>query len=156
MSDDVESVDKIISKIKKKYDQDSEGWRVTGGKDPYGNKDMFIQQAPNTWWLKSKEISPFQSIMYGKEIKNIDEEIDKKIRDSNMGKDELLALFGLAVPTKKEEVIFTQGIADMNKKRASQIEEKIAEKDKNASKNLRKQINHMFQKHYPDRETMYE
>ena len=83
MTDDskIKPISSIVKKIKKKYDEDKEGWQVHGGVDNNYNHDLVISQQPNTWWIKSKPVDPYRSISFGKEFKNVDlTDLDQQIR----------------------------------------------------------------------------
>ena len=78
---DTEPIDHVMRKIKKKYDTDQENWNVIGNADKDGNREMFISQQPNTYWLKMKQINAYSHMVLGSELTNLDDEINKNIGD---------------------------------------------------------------------------
>ncbi|MBD3353244.1 MAG: hypothetical protein GF364_17320, partial [Candidatus Lokiarchaeota archaeon] len=85
MTDDPMPLSKIIKRIKNKYDKDDDeekkNWKVRGGTDEQGNKDMLITRDPDAWYVKSKQIDPVKHISFGNElyIRNLDEDIQSEI-----------------------------------------------------------------------------
>jgi len=79
---DPEPIDHIMKRMKKKYDEDKETWNVISSEDRDGNREMLINHAPNTWWLKMKQVNPYNYLSAGKELHNIDDEINERIGKS--------------------------------------------------------------------------
>jgi hypothetical protein len=59
----------VIKKMKKEFDKDPNGWGVIGSNDEEGNYDTFITKKPNTYWLKSKALSPYSSLSMGSVVR---------------------------------------------------------------------------------------
>ena len=153
---DFDAMNEIMKKIKRKYDKDPENWNVAGGTDQDGNHDMFFHQAPDTYWLKSKQISPYQYLSLGSELKNIDMEIQNKIGNpSGQSAQDLLRMFGMAVPTEKKEMILASGLEYHSQPFANQIKSNVDEKNPNFARDMNKEIENLFRKKYPQRSGMF-
>lgn len=157
---DVEPIDGVIRKIKKKWDQDPENWSVLGNIDKDGNNEMLISQAPNTWWLKMRAVNAYQNMAFGKELTNLDTEINKQIlADPNYVKklnpqEEMLRLFGMVVPSKKD-MIYTSGVELHSPKLVKTQKEKIEEKESEADRLFRKYLREKWAKEQFEREGLY-
>jgi hypothetical protein len=152
-----EPIDHVMQKIKKKYDSDQENWSVLGNSDKDGNREMFISQQPNTYWLKMKQINPYSHMALGTELTNIDDEINKNIGTSGKkinSQQELMQLFGMVTPSKKD-VIYTAGIERYSPPASNELKNKVEEKEPDADKNFRKALRQKWEKEYFDREGIY-
>ena len=153
--DEVEGIGKIVKNIKKKYDDDQENWKVMGGTDKEGNHDLIISQNPNAWWLKSKSIDPYRSITFGKELRNIEDDIQsqmgKKEFDPN---DAFHALFGMSVPVEKD-LITALGIQKVAPKEMSYLKRNIEDKNPSLDKKLNSKVKKTWKELYPDRDNVY-
>ncbi len=159
---DIKPISSIVKKIKKKYDDDKEGWSIQGGKDSHGNHDLLISQNPNTWWLKSKPIDPYRSISYGKELKNLDlKDLDQEIASEtnqklkNKKKEAFHSLFGMSVPISDSELVNALGIARVAPKEINTLKHRIDEKYPNSELHLKKKVKKKWQKAYPDRDNIF-
>jgi hypothetical protein len=155
--DDILPIGRTIKRIKREYDEDSEDWRVIGGNDGYGNRDMFVQHAPNTWWLKSKAITPHSNLTVCKQVRNIDDEITNRGAGFNESdaQQELHRLFGMMVPVSNEEAIVTHGIERQSPPLAEDLRQKIEERDRELPRRMRRNLDSSFRKHFPMRDNMY-
>ncbi len=159
----IEPIDKTLKKIKKKWEQDKEGWSVLSNVDKDGNKEMMISQAPNTWWLKMKQITPYRNMAFGQDVKNMNDEIDQKIQslggDKGKKDPELLkrlGLFAMGVPVpKKKEMLFTSGVEMHNSELVEEQKEIIEEKDKDADRLYRKYLREKWKRTQQLRDNMY-
>ena len=157
---DPEAIGQILKGIKKKYDEDSEDWKVMGGMDEYGNKDLIISQEPNSWWIKSKPIDPYRSISFGKELQNIDirsidDDIAKEVGKNKTDKRDVFhQLFGMAAPTEKD-LVSAMGIQRVAPKEMSVLKQRISEKNINAELELRRKVRKTWQKQFPDRDNLF-
>ncbi|MHA1519242.1 MAG: hypothetical protein ACTSRK_03575 [Promethearchaeota archaeon] len=157
-----ESIDRIMLKIKKKWEADPEGWSVLGNVDRDGNREMFINQAPNSYWLKMRTVTAKNQMAYGRELHNIDDEINEKIygsREKNSGKPiqnklDLIQLFGMMVPSEKE-ILYTAGVERFSPDLAKKQKEIIEEKETDADKIYRLYLRKKFQREFEFRENMY-
>jgi hypothetical protein len=151
-----EPVDKILKKIKKKWEADKENWSILGSTDKEGNEELIISQAPNSYWLKMKSISAHNKMAYGKELKNIDDEIMKNHLSYPINSQkEMLRLFGMMVPTSKKDVLYTSGVELHSPvKRDIQVM-KIEDKETNADKDFRKYMRNRWRKEQPERDGLY-
>ncbi len=157
---DPKPIDSIIRKIKKKWDKDKENWSIISNHDRDGNKEMLITQAPNSYWLKMKTVTARSQMAYGVEIKNLDDEINKnlKINKKTHGKpntkQELMQLFGLIVPSKKD-ILYTTGIEQISPQKVQNQKDKIEEKEKEADKLFRLYLRKKWAREQALREGMY-
>ncbi|TFG20931.1 MAG: hypothetical protein EU530_01905 [Promethearchaeota archaeon] len=163
MTDDssIKPISSIVKKIKKKYDEDKEGWQVHGGLDSQHNHDLIISQNPNTWWLKSKPVDPYRSISFGKEFKNVDltdldQEIASKTNQPLKKKEDILhSLFGMSVPVSDQELINAMGIARVAPREMNTLKNRIDEKNPNSSQELKKKVKKKWEKKYPQRDNIF-
>ncbi|MCP4761917.1 MAG: hypothetical protein GY870_09045 [archaeon] len=157
MSNDPEEVGRILKKVKEKHDKDKENWKVMGGIDSQGNRDLIISQDPSTFWIKSKAIDPYRSISFGKEmnIKSIDDEINCLIGKTKFNPNEAFhQLFGMAAPSERD-IITAAGIERVHPKEMNFLKERVEEKYKNSEINLKKKIRKTWKKQYPDRDNIF-
>ena len=82
-------ISKVIKKMKKQYDKDPKDWKIISSKDKDSNTDTLITKQPNTYWLKSKKLSPYSALSMGTVLKNIDNEIDNNINGQEIPLDNL-------------------------------------------------------------------
>jgi hypothetical protein len=146
----------VIKQLKRDYDKDPKGWNLIGSRDDQGNSDTFITKKPNTYWLKSKMLSPYSSLTMGSAIRNIDKDIDERIGNTNeLTPDEMLRLFGMIVPIKKDKNIVAAGIERYSESQGDYLKTIIHEKDPNLGHQLAKRIDEEFIKKYPQRKNLY-
>lgn len=150
----VAPINSIIKRMKKEYDKDPVDWRVIGASDKEGNNDMFITKKPNTYWLKSKQLSPYSALTMGTSIRNIDKDIDEKI-GKEMSADEMLRIFGMIVPIKKNKSVIASGIEKYSQKEGDYLKKIIKERDPNISFHLARRVDEEFTKKYPQRRGLY-
>ena len=148
-----------MRKIKKKWDKDPEGWSVFGNVDRDGNREMFINQAPNSYWLKMRTITAHNQMAFGKELRNIDDEINQKIGGRHnqkkiQSKEELLQIFALMTPSEKE-YLYTAGVERFSPKFVESHKMKIEEKETDADKLYRLYLRKKWQREQEMRENMY-
>ncbi|TFG00920.1 MAG: hypothetical protein EU541_01005 [Promethearchaeota archaeon] len=148
-------VSNVIKKMKKEYDKDPKDWRIIGSTDKQGNKDTFIKKKPNTFWLKSRSLSPFSALSMGTVVRNIDKDIDQEIYGKKLSKEEMLNLFGMVVPIKKNQNIVASGIENFSKERGNHLRKIIKEKNPNVGYQLAKKVDEKFRHLYPRRDEMY-
>jgi hypothetical protein len=150
----VAPINSIIKKMKKEYDKDPVDWRVIGARDKEGNNDMFITKKPNTYWLKSKELSPYSALTMGTTLRNIDKDIDERI-GKEMSADDLLRIFGMIVPIKKDQSVIASGIEKYSQQEGNYLKKIIKERDPNISFHLARRVDEEFTKRYPQRRGLY-
>ena len=146
-----------MRKIKKKWDNDPNNWSVISNEDKDGNREMFINQNPNTYWLKMKQISPYSNLALGTELKSIDDEITKKYGDKSQSiksKQDLMQLFGMMTPSKND-ILYTTGVERFSPELSNEMKGKIEEKSPHADKEFRKKIREKWERDHFDREGMY-
>ena len=144
----------VVKKMKKEYDKDPKGWSLIGTKDDHGNSDTFITKKPNTFWLKSKMLSPYSALSMGSVARNIDKDIDNKVGNT-LTPDDMLRLFGMVVPVSKDQNIITAGIEKFSQQHGGMIKTAIAEQKPNLEYSLAKRIDEEFTKKHPQRKNLY-
>ncbi len=157
---DPEPIENVVRKIKKKWEQDKENWSVVSGVDRDGNREMLINQAPNTYWLKMRQITAHNNMAFGKELTNIDDEISKQINGKSAksisNKEDLLQLFGMVVPSKKDDKVYTMaGTEKVSNEQIHEQKQKIEEKDTDADKLYRLYLRKKWERQQEMRENMY-
>jgi hypothetical protein len=150
----VAPVGSIIKKMKKEYDKDKKDWRVIGSNDNEGNLDTIITKKPNTYWLKSKQLSPYSALSMGTVVRNLDKDIDEKI-GKKMSSNDMLRFFGMIVPIKKDQNIIASGIEKYSQEHGNYLKNIMNERDPNISYALGKRISEEFGKKYPQRRSLY-
>lgn len=158
MSEDTEPLGNIIKGIKKKYDKDKENWKVMGGVDKVGNTDLIISQNPNLWWIKSKAIdgTGFRNISYGKELRNIDDDILNEFnRKKNDPKEVFHSLFGMSVPVSHKDIITAAGIQRIAPREMNLLKKRINSKYPDTELHLRKKIKKTWKRNFPTRDNIY-
>lgn len=159
----IEPIDQTLKKIKKRWDDDKEGWYVLSNIDRDGNKEMIIGQEPYSWWLKMRTVTPYEHMAYGKEIRNIGEEINEKIRrkqakalDPNEQLFKQLGLFAMGVPIpKKQEILFTSGMHLHDPESVNEHKNIVEEKEKDADALYRKYLREKWKRIHQLRDNMY-
>ena len=144
----------IVKKMKKEYDKDPKNWRVIGSKDKDGNLDTFITKQPNSFWLKSKQLSPFSALSMGTVIRNLDKDIDEKI-GKKMSPNDMLRFFGMIVPVKTDQNIIAAGIEKYSQEHGNHIKNIIDERNPNLGYRLAKRVDEGFTKRHPQRKNLY-
>ncbi len=154
--DGVAPIKPIIKKLKKEYDRDPTDWKVIGSKDDNGNTDTFITKKPNAYWLKSKMLNPYSSLSMGTIIRNIDRDIDEASgKGKALSPDEMLRLFGMVVPIKKDQNIVAAGIEKYSQEHGDYLKKIIGERDANLGPQMVKRIDEEFTKKHPQRKNLY-
>ena len=156
MSEDPETLGRIIKGIKKKYDKDKENWKVYGGTDNTGNSDLLISQDPDLWYIKSKYVDPFRAISYGKQLKSIDDDISREInKNKKDSKDVFHSLFGMSVPVSEKDIITAAGLMRVAPREMSLLKKRISDKYPNVGKNLQRKVQKTWKNQFPDRDNIY-
>lgn len=150
----VESINTLVKKMKKHYDKNPKDWRIISNNDEKGNIDTFIEKKPNTYWLKSKSLSPYSALSMGTVIKNLDREIDEKI-GKELSQDDVLRLFGMAVPINKNKNIVAAGIEKYSRTHGNHLKKVIGEQKPNIGYQLARKIDKEWRKRYPQRDNLY-
>jgi len=150
----VAPISSVVKKMKKEYDRDGKDWRVIGSNDKEGNLDTFITKKPNAYWLKSKQLSPYSALSMGTVVRNIDKDIDEMI-GKKMSPNDMLRLFGMIVPIKKDQNIIATGIEKFSQDHGNYLKKLISERDSNIGPALGRRIDQEFSKKYPQRRGLY-
>jgi hypothetical protein len=154
---DPEPIEEIMQKIKRKWDTDKENWSVLSNFDKDGNKEMIISQTPNAYWLKMRTVTAYNAMAYGKEIRNLDDDIAKEIKNhpNNVNSQEkMLQLFGMIVPTRKD-LIYTAGIEKVSPPEIQSSKMKIEQKETDADKLFRLYLQKKWEREQELRNNMY-
>ena len=159
MSEDPEALSNIIKGIKKKYDRDKENWKVMGGVDKVGNSDLIISQNPNLWWIKSKAIDmgyPNRAISFGKELRNIDDDILKEFNRKKIDPKEVFhSLFGMSVPVSQKDNVTAAGIQRIAPREMNLLKKRINIEHPDTELHLRKKIKKTWKSNFPTRDNIY-
>lgn len=147
-------VKSVMKKIKKEYDKDSKDWRVISSNDKEGNLDTFITKKPDAYWLKSKMLNPYSSISMGSVVRNIDKDIDEKV-GKKLSSNDMLRLFGMIVPIKKDQNIMAAGIEKYSQEHGDHLKKVIKEREPNIGYQMAKKVDEEFTKKHPQRKNLY-
>ena len=150
----VAPIQSIVKKMKKEYDKDPKDWRVIGSNDKDGNLDTFITKKPNSYWLKSKQLSPYSALSMGTVVRNLDRDIDEKI-GKKMSPNDMLRLFGMIVPVENNKNIIATGIEKFSQGHGNHIKTIISEQDPNLAYQLRRRIDEEFIRKHPQRKNLF-
>jgi hypothetical protein len=150
----VAPISSVVKKMKKEYDKDGKDWRVIGSNDKEGNSDTFISKKPNTFWLKSKQLSPYSALSMGTVVRNLDKDIDEKIGRKMSPKD-MLRLFGMVVPIKNDKNIIATGIEKYSQEHGDYFKTLIHDRDPNIGPAIGRRIDKEFSKKHPQRRGLY-
>ena len=150
----VAPISSVVKKMKKEYDNDPKDWRVIGSKDDQGNSDTIITKRPNSFWLKSKQLSPYSALSMGTVVRNLDKDIDEKV-GKKLSPNDMLRLFGMIVPIKNDQNIVASGIEKYSQEHGDYLKKLIIERDPNIGSALGRRIDKEFSKKYPQRRGLY-
>jgi hypothetical protein len=151
----VAPIQSVVKKMKKEYDKDPKDWRLVGSSDKHGNSDTFIGKNPNTYWLKSKMLSPYSALSMGTVVKNIDKEIEENYGGKTLSPDDMLRFFGMAVPIKKDQNVIAAGIEKYSQQHGDYLKKIINEKHSNLGYKLARRVDEEFTRRYPQRKNLY-
>ena len=152
--DGIAPIKSIVKKMKKEYDKDPKDWSIIGTHDEQGNNDTFIGKKPNTFWLKSKQLSPYSSLSMGTVVRNLDRDIDDNY-GKKLSQEDMLRLFGMIVPVKKDKSIITAGIEKYSQNHGNHIKKVISEKEPNIGYQMARKLDDEFTKKHPQRKNLY-
>jgi len=150
----VAPISSVVKKMKKDYDKDPKDWRIIGSKDNDGNLDTFINKKPNSYWLKSKQLSPYSALSMGTVVRNLDKDIDEKV-GKKMSPDDMLRFFGMIVPVKTNQNIIAAGIEKYSQEHGDYLKKIIDERNPNLGYRLAKRVDEAFTKKHPQRKNLY-
>jgi hypothetical protein len=144
----------IIKKMKKEYDKDPKNWNILSSRDNHGNVDTIINKKPNSYWLKSKKLSPYSALSMGSVVRDINKDIDEET-GKKLDRNDMLRLFGMVVPIKKDKNIVASGIENYSQKKGDKLKKIIKEKKPNLAYQMARKLDEEFTKQYPERKNMY-
>ena len=146
----------IVKKMKKEYDKDPKDWNLIGSKDNDGNNDTLITKKPNTYWLKSKMISPYSALSMGSIVKNLDKEIENQAgTGKKLSPNDMLRLFGMVVPVSKDQNVIAAGIEKYSQQQGDYFKKVIKEQNTNLGYQMARRLDEEFTKKYPQRKNLY-
>lgn len=145
----VKDIDELFKNIKKKFDKNSNGWKVLSDIDPRGNKDLFISKDSELWQVKAKTVNPMAKIAKGFHVRNLDDEIQDMIEEKGQKGDKLL--FSMLIPQENNAII-AQGIESFQKEQSKCLKSMLAEKNKNMERDLTHEVEREFEKRHPMRD----
>jgi hypothetical protein len=92
----------------------------------------------------------------GSVIRNIDRDIDESLGiGKNLTPDEMLRLFGMIVPIKKDQNIVATGIEKYSQTHGDYLKKIVSERDANLGPQMVKRIDEEFTKKHPQRKNLY-
>jgi hypothetical protein len=150
----ISPIQRVFKKMKKEYDKDPKDWAVVSSKDDNGNADTFFQKKPNTYWLKSKMLSPYSALSLGTVIKDINKEIDEKV-GQKLTPEDMIRFFGMVVPVTKDQNVIAAGIEKYSQNHGDILKTIINEKETNVGYQLARRLDEEFTKQYPQRKNLY-
>jgi len=150
----ISPIQRVFKKMKKEYDKDPKDWAVVSSKDDNGNSDTFFQKKPNTYWLKSKMLSPYSALSLGTVIKDINKEIDEKV-GQKLTPEDMIRFFGMVVPVTKDQNVIAAGIEKYSQNHGDILKTIINEKETNVGYQLARRLDEEFTKQYPQRKNLY-
>ncbi len=151
----VAPIQSVVKKMKKEYDKDPKDWRLIGSSDKHGNSDTFIGKTPNTYWLKSKMLSPYSALSMGSVVKNIDKEIEENYGGKTLSPNDMLRFFGMAVPIRKDQNVIAAGIEKYSQQHGDYLKKIINEKHSNLGYKLARRVDEEFTRRHPQRKNLY-
>lgn len=152
--DGIAPIKSVMKRMKREYDKDPKNWRIIGTNDNEGNNDTFIEKKPNTFWLKSKQLSPYSSLSMGTVVRNIDKDIDEKV-GKQMSPEDMLRLFGMIVPVKNDQSIMAAGIEKYSQTHGNHIKQIIGENNPNLGYQMARKLDDEFTRKHPQRKNLY-
>lgn len=150
----VAPIGNVMKKMKKKFDKDPKDWRIIGSRDEHGNTDTFIEKNPSTFWLKSKQLSPYSALSMGSEIRNLDKDIDESV-GKQLTREDMLRLFGMVVPIKPNQNVVAAGIEKYSQHHGNHLKKVIKENKPNLGYQLARKLDDEFVKKHPQRKNLY-
>ncbi len=150
----VAPISEIVKKMKKKYDKDPKDWRLIGASDEHGNSDTFIEKKPNTYWLKSKMLSPYSALSMGSIVRDLNKDIEDDY-GKKLSPNEMLRLFGMVVPIQKDKNVIAAGIEKYSQQHGDFIKKIISESNPNLGYKLARRVDEEFRKKHPQRSGLY-
>ena len=151
----VAPIKSVVKKLKKEYDKDPKDWRLVGSSDKHGNSDTFIVKKPNTYWLKSKMLSPYSALSMGTVVKNLDKEIDEIYGGKKLSPNDMLRFFGMMVPIKYDQNVIAAGIEKYSQQHGDYLKKIINEKHANLGYKMARRVDEEFTRRYPLRKNLY-
>jgi hypothetical protein len=153
----------IIKEMKENFDKDTDprNWKVIAGRTSNSFNDMFFAQnnkeedINNLWQIKFENMSPQNILGVGSKIRNIEDDISKKI--ISKGKSAVPLLFGMLVPQKKG-VITAAGSLNYSNKAVGKVKkdlEKTSDKNIVLEKLMKKRLKELIEKENPGRFDMF-
>ena len=99
-------------------------------------------------------LSPYSALSMGTVVRNIDKDIDDKV-GKKMSPNDMLRLFGMAVPINKGRMVSAAGIEKYSQEHGDYLKTIINEKQSNLGHQLAKRVDEEFTKKHPQRKNLY-
>jgi hypothetical protein len=90
----------------------------------------------------------------GSYVRNIDRDIDSNV-GKNMSPEDMLRLFGMVVPVRKDQNVIATGIEKYSQKHGDYLKKVIGERDSNLGPQMGRKIDAEFTKRHPQRKNLY-
>ena len=140
-----------MKEMKELYDKNPENWRVLAGRSPNEFNDIFFCQLNenNLWQIKAEQMDPLNIIGIGAKVKNVDEEITKKIMDDGRP-----YFFGMMVPQEKG-AITAAGPMKYSDDSVKDLKKEISKENELLNKLLKKRLRELIEKEHGNRFDMF-
>jgi len=147
----VEPAGELIQRIKRRYDRDRRGWNVLAASDDHGKLDLFIShRGSELWQLKSKPVNPMEFLSLGVEIRDVDEEIRKRLA---LNGDPFI--FRAVFPQTDSGAVVAHGIGRYSPESTSQVRRILSESKGELDDELERQVEELFKRTYRERAQMH-
>ncbi|MEM2904145.1 MAG: hypothetical protein QW057_10715 [Candidatus Bathyarchaeia archaeon] len=148
---EIEPAGVLVQRIKRLYDRDRRGWSVLASPDDHGKLDLFIShKGSELWQLKSKPVNPMEFMSLGVEIRNIDEEIRRKLALSGDP-----FAFQAVFPQVDSGAIVAHGIGRYSPESTREVKRMLSETGRGVDDELAKRLEELFRKTHRERARMH-
>lgn len=145
----VKPIGDLLMEIKKRFDKESQGWRVLSGAADQGLYDTFILHRDRLWQMKTEPVNPFEVIGVGSTHRQVDEALHNRIMQE--GKP---FFFQIAAPQRKGLVV-AQGIQRYSDDSTSRLRTVMSDRQEALDRELESCVRSMSLKRFPERHAMY-
>ncbi len=147
----VEPAGELIRRIKRLYDRDRRGWSVLAAPDDQGKLDLFIShRGPELWQLKSKPVNPMEFMSLGVEIRNIDEEIRRRLTLTGNP-----FIFQAVFPQTDSGAIIAHGVGKYSPESTHEVKRMLTRSEGEVDGELARRLEELFKKAYRERAQMH-
>ena len=145
----VQPIGDVLMEMKKRFDKDSQGWRVLSGAADHGLYDTFVLHRDRLWQMKTEPVNPFEMIGVGTTHRRVDEGLHNQIMQE--GKP---FLFQIAAPQRKG-LVMAEGIQRYSDSSASQLRTVMSDRQEALDRELESCVRSMSLKRFPERHAMF-